>query len=111
MSLSGVAAVAFDVNGTLVEIRTEDDREDIFRAIGHFLTYQGIDLRLVRHVGDHGQGTGLGRRCRQLFGVDVGDDHLGAFRQEPLGGGPADALRAPRDDDNFPGKAHGYFLQ
>src|SRR5258708_32354322 len=40
-----VAAIAFDVNGTLVEIRTEDDREDIFRAIGHFLTYQGIDLR------------------------------------------------------------------
>lgn len=48
MSLPGVAAVAFDVNGTLVEIRTEDDREDIFRAIGHFLTYQGIDLR--RHA-------------------------------------------------------------
>jgi putative hydrolase of the HAD superfamily len=45
MNLNGVAAVAFDVNGTLVEIRTEDDREDIFRAIGHFLTYQGIDLR------------------------------------------------------------------
>jgi len=40
-----VAAIAFDVNGTLVEIRTEDDREDIFRAVGHFLTYQGIDLR------------------------------------------------------------------
>jgi putative hydrolase of the HAD superfamily len=40
-----VAAIAFDVNGTLIEIRTEDDREDIFRAIGHFLTYQGIDLR------------------------------------------------------------------
>jgi putative hydrolase of the HAD superfamily len=48
MSLSGIAAVAFDVNGTLVHIRTDDDREDIFRAIGHFLTYQGIDLR--RHA-------------------------------------------------------------
>jgi putative hydrolase of the HAD superfamily len=48
MNLNGVAAVAFDVNGTLVEIRTEDDREDIFRAIGHVLTYQGIDLR--RHA-------------------------------------------------------------
>src|SRR5258708_19768001 len=40
-----VAAIAFDVNGTLIEIRTEDDREDAFRAVGHFLTYQGIDLR------------------------------------------------------------------
>jgi putative hydrolase of the HAD superfamily len=43
--LSGIAAVAFDVNGTLVHIHTEDGRDDIFRTIGHFLTYQGIDLR------------------------------------------------------------------
>src|SRR5262245_1950425 len=40
-----VAAIAFDVNGTLIEIRTHDDSEDAFRAVGHFLTYQGIDLR------------------------------------------------------------------
>lgn len=38
-------AIAFDVNGTLVEIRTEDDMDAAFRAVGHFLTYQGIDLR------------------------------------------------------------------
>lgn len=43
-----VAAIAFDVNGTLIEIRTEEHRADIFRAIGHFLNYQGIDLR--RHA-------------------------------------------------------------
>jgi putative hydrolase of the HAD superfamily len=40
-----IKAIAFDVNGTLIEIRTEDDMEASFRAIGHFLTYQGIDLR------------------------------------------------------------------
>jgi putative hydrolase of the HAD superfamily len=40
-----VRAIAFDVNGTLIEISTEDDMAEIFRAIGHFLTYQGIDLR------------------------------------------------------------------
>src|ERR1700733_12517097 len=40
-----IRAVAFDVNGTLVEILTEDDMPQIFRAAGHFLTYQGIDLR------------------------------------------------------------------
>ncbi len=40
-----VRAIAFDVNGTLIDILTEDDRADIFRAAGHFLTYQGIDLR------------------------------------------------------------------
>jgi putative hydrolase of the HAD superfamily len=46
-----IRAVAFDVNGTLVEIITEDDKEQIFRAAGHFLTYQGIDLRR-HHVKD-----------------------------------------------------------
>ena len=45
IALPGVAAVVFDVNGTLVHIRTDEHREDIFRTIGHFLTYQGIDLR------------------------------------------------------------------
>ena len=40
-----IRAVAFDVNGTLVRIVTDDHREEIFRAAGHFLTYQGIDLR------------------------------------------------------------------
>jgi putative hydrolase of the HAD superfamily len=40
----GIRAVAFDVNGTLVRIVTEDDMDQIFRSAAHFLTYQGIDL-------------------------------------------------------------------
>jgi len=40
-----IRAVAFDVNGTLVRILTEDGVDQIFRAAAHFLTYQGIDLR------------------------------------------------------------------
>lgn len=40
-----LAAIAFDVNGTLIEIRTDDHLQDAFRAVGHYLTYQGIDLR------------------------------------------------------------------
>jgi putative hydrolase of the HAD superfamily len=40
-----IQAIAFDVNGTLVEINTEDDMEQCFRAAGHYLTYQGVDLR------------------------------------------------------------------
>jgi putative hydrolase of the HAD superfamily len=40
-----IRAIAFDVNGTLIEIWTDDQTEEIFRAAGHFLTYQGIDLR------------------------------------------------------------------
>jgi putative hydrolase of the HAD superfamily len=43
--LADVEAVLFDVNGTLVDIHTEEDMEQIFRAAGHFLTYQGVDLR------------------------------------------------------------------
>ncbi|HEY5986707.1 MAG TPA: HAD family hydrolase [Streptosporangiaceae bacterium] len=39
-----IRAIAFDVNGTLVRILTEDDTEQIFRSAAHFLTYQGIDL-------------------------------------------------------------------
>jgi putative hydrolase of the HAD superfamily len=39
-----IRALAFDVNGTLVRILTEDGMEAIFRSAAHFLTYQGIDL-------------------------------------------------------------------
>jgi putative hydrolase of the HAD superfamily len=39
-----IRAVAFDVNGTLVEIRTDEGMKQIFRSAAHFLTYQGIDL-------------------------------------------------------------------
>jgi putative hydrolase of the HAD superfamily len=39
-----IRAVAFDMNGTLVRILTDDGMEQIFRSIAHFLTYQGIDL-------------------------------------------------------------------
>jgi putative hydrolase of the HAD superfamily len=40
-----IQAIAFDVNGTLVQIQTDDHASQVFRAAGHFLTYQGIDLR------------------------------------------------------------------
>jgi putative hydrolase of the HAD superfamily len=39
-----IRALAFDVNGTLVRILTEDGMEQIFRSAAHFLTYQGINL-------------------------------------------------------------------
>lgn len=40
-----IRAVAFDVNGTLVRILTDEGMDQIFRSAAHFLTYQGIDLR------------------------------------------------------------------
>ena len=39
-----IRALLFDVNGTLIDIETDDGLEEIYRAIGHFLTYQGISL-------------------------------------------------------------------
>jgi putative hydrolase of the HAD superfamily len=40
-----IRAVAFDLNGTLVRILTDDGMDQIFRSAAHFLAYQGIDLR------------------------------------------------------------------
>lgn len=39
-----IEAIAFDVNGTLIDIRTDEGMAEIFRAAGHVLTYQGIAL-------------------------------------------------------------------
>jgi putative hydrolase of the HAD superfamily len=40
-----IRAVLFDVNGTLIDIETDEWMEEAYRAIAHFLTYQGISLR------------------------------------------------------------------
>ncbi len=40
-----VRALLFDVNGTLIDIETDEWMEEAYRAIGHYLTYQGISLR------------------------------------------------------------------
>jgi putative hydrolase of the HAD superfamily len=37
--------IIFDVNGTLVDILTDEGLEEIYRGISHFLTYQGIFIR------------------------------------------------------------------
>ena len=39
-----IRALLFDVNGTLIDIETDEGLEEIYRAIGHFLTYQGVSL-------------------------------------------------------------------
>ncbi len=39
-----IRALLFDVNGTLIDIETDDGLEEIYRDIGHFLVYQGISL-------------------------------------------------------------------
>jgi putative hydrolase of the HAD superfamily len=37
-----VKGVIFDINGTLVDINTDEGNEQIYRAISHFLKYHGI---------------------------------------------------------------------
>lgn len=39
-----IRALLFDVNGTLIDIETDEGLEEIYRAVGHFLMYQGISL-------------------------------------------------------------------
>ena len=39
-----IRALAFDVNGTLVRIITDEGAEQVFRTAAHFLSYQGIEL-------------------------------------------------------------------
>jgi putative hydrolase of the HAD superfamily len=39
-----IRALLFDVNSTLIDIETDEWMEEVYRAIGHFLTYQGISL-------------------------------------------------------------------
>jgi putative hydrolase of the HAD superfamily len=40
-----IRALIFDVNGTLIDIETDEGMEQIYRSIGHFLAYQGIFMR------------------------------------------------------------------
>lgn len=39
-----ITGILFDANGTLIDILTDEGREDIYRAIGCFLAYQGLAI-------------------------------------------------------------------
>jgi putative hydrolase of the HAD superfamily len=39
-----IRALLFDVNGTLIDIETDEWMEEAYRAIAHYLTYQGMAL-------------------------------------------------------------------
>jgi putative hydrolase of the HAD superfamily len=41
-TMTEIRALLFDVNGTLIDIETDEWMEEAYRAIAHFLTYQGI---------------------------------------------------------------------
>ncbi len=37
-----IQAILFDINGTLIDINTDEGNDEIYRGISHLLTYQGI---------------------------------------------------------------------
>ena len=39
-----IKGIIFDINGTLINIHTDEGMDEIYRAISHFLTYHGICL-------------------------------------------------------------------
>ncbi len=39
-----IKAIVFDINGTLIDIQTDEGNEEVYRGISHFLTYQGIKV-------------------------------------------------------------------
>ncbi len=39
-----IKGILFDVNGTLVDIHTDELNEEIYRGISNFLTYQGLEV-------------------------------------------------------------------
>jgi putative hydrolase of the HAD superfamily len=39
-----IKGILFDINGTLINIHTDEGGDEIYRAVSHFLTYQGIHL-------------------------------------------------------------------
>lgn len=40
-----IKGILFDLYGTLIDIETDESMEEIYRAIAHFLTYEGISMR------------------------------------------------------------------
>lgn len=39
-----ITAILFDVNGTLIDINTDEGNEEIYRGLSHILTYHGVNL-------------------------------------------------------------------
>jgi putative hydrolase of the HAD superfamily len=39
-----IKAILFDINGTLIDINTNEASEEVYRGISHILAYQGISL-------------------------------------------------------------------
>jgi len=76
-----VRVVAFDANGTLVTILTENGAEEVFRAAAHFLTYQGDhgyrkpDRRLFQLALD---GMAVAAENTLYIGNDMQHDIFGA---------------------------------
>ena len=43
-----IRGLIFDINGTLIDIRTDESYDDIYRVVSNFLSYQGVLLSSAR---------------------------------------------------------------
>ena len=70
-------ALLFDVNGTLIDIETDEWMEEAYRAVAHFLTYQGIALHRgeVRDVIQKMRPV-LEAYCRNLYPTQFGEQEM-----------------------------------
>ena len=39
-----IKGILFDLYGTLIDIETDESKDEIYRTIAHYLTYQGVYL-------------------------------------------------------------------
>ena len=67
-----IRAIIFDVNGTLIDINTDEGNEQIYRAISHFLKYHGI----YTNRNEVREGVTVHRAADEDGVTSVGDDNL-----------------------------------
>ena len=71
-----IKGILFDLYGTLVDIETDESKDEIYRTIAHYLTYQGVYLHRRRGSGallpDHA--TAAGSERRGIYGNRRGSD-------------------------------------
>jgi len=86
-------AIYFDLNGTLVEVWTDENREEVFRTTANLLQTFGIDIRADRFREEF---NAINKRQREEKHVDHPEfDVLGIFRELIAKYGNADVNSLP----------------
>jgi putative hydrolase of the HAD superfamily len=60
-----IKAILFDINGTLIDVNTDEAIEEIYRGISHILTYQGISMHRSEVRDEYYRIMGVQRKTSQ----------------------------------------------